>query len=58
MTGKYFEINRDGFNIRGKVYFGELTFTSQGGINSFFTQEFLNMTGALFDVENLPDKKI
>ena len=51
------ELRVDLYNIDGKVYFGELTFTSQGGINSFYTQEFLNMAGAMFDVEKLPDKK-
>lgn len=51
------ELRVDLYNIGGMVYFGELTFTSQGGINSFYTQEFLNMTGAMFDVEKLPDKK-
>lgn len=51
------ELRVDLYNNDGKVYFGELTFTSQGGINSFYTQEFLNMTGTKFDVENLPKKK-
>lgn len=51
------ELRVDLYNIHGKVYFGELTFTSQGGINSFYTQEFLNYTGSLFEVENLPRRK-
>lgn len=51
------EVRADLYNIEGKVYFGELTFTSQGGINSFYTQEFLNLAGSLFDVEKLPRKK-
>ena len=51
------ELRVDLYNIDGRVYFGELTFTSQGGINSFFTQEFLNITGEMFDVEKLPNKK-
>lgn len=51
------ELRVDLYNINGKVYFGELTFTSQGGINSFYTQEFLDYTGSLFSVENLPKKK-
>lgn len=50
------ELRVDLYNIKGKVYFGELTFTSQGGINSFYTQEFLNYTGSLFSVENLKKK--
>lgn len=51
------ELRVDLYNIAGKVYFGELTFTSQGGINSFYTQDFLDYAGSLFSVENLPNKK-
>ena len=51
------ELRVDLYNIKGKVYFGELTFTSQGGINSFYTQEFLDYAGSLFSVDNLPEKK-
>ena len=51
------ELRVDLYNIAGKVYFGELTFTSQGGINSFYTQEFLDHAGSLFSVENLKKKK-
>lgn len=47
----------DLYNIDGRIYFGELTFTSQGGLMSFFTKEFLMLAGELFDVENLPKKK-
>lgn len=50
------ELRVDLYNIEGKVYFGELTFTSQGGINSFYTQKFLNYAGSLFSVENLKKK--
>ena len=48
------EVRVDLYNVNGKVYFGELTFTSQGGINTFFAQDFLNLAGSKFDVENLP----
>ena len=51
------EIRVDLYNINGKIYFGELTFTSQGGINGFFSQEFLNFAGSLFKVDNLPKRK-
>ena len=51
------ELRVDLYNIEGKVFFGELTFTSQGGINSFYTQEFLDYAGSLFAVDNLPKKK-
>lgn len=51
------ELRVDLYNIAGKIYFGELTFTSQGGINSFYTQEFLDYAGSLFSVEKLAKKK-
>ena len=51
------EVRVDLYNTYGKVYFGELTFTSQGGINSFYTQDFLDYTGSLFEVENLPNRE-
>jgi hypothetical protein len=37
----------DLYNVKGKVYFGEMTFTSQGGLMDFYTEDFLNITGAL-----------
>ena len=50
------ELRVDLYNTEDRVFFGELTFTSQGGINSFYTREFLNLTGSMFEVENLPKK--
>lgn len=35
----------DLYNIDGKIYFGELTFTSQGGMMDYYTPEFLQMLG-------------
>ena len=40
----------DLYNIGGKIYFGELTFTSLGGMMNFFTNDFLNMAGDLIDL--------
>lgn len=37
----------DLYEVNGKVYFGELTFTSSGGYMDLFTQEFLDKLGAL-----------
>lgn len=51
------ELRVDLYNINGKVYFGELTFTSQGGINSFYTQDFLDYAGSLFSVDSIALKK-
>lgn len=46
----------DLYNIDGKIYFGELTFTSQGGMMDFYTQEFLTMLGEDADISAI--KKI
>lgn len=44
----------DFYEVDGKAYFGELTFTSSGGFNDFYTQEFLNILG---DKCELPIKR-
>ena len=46
----------DLYNIDGKIYFGELTFTSQGGMMDFYTQEFLQELGLQADISDI--KKI
>lgn len=51
------ELRVDLYNISGKVYFGELTFTSQGGGMDFYTQEFLKELGSKFSIEDFPKKK-
>ncbi len=40
----------DLYNIGGKIYFGEMTFTSLGGLMDFYTEEFQNIAGDLIDV--------
>ena len=40
----------DLYNIGGKIYFGEMTFTSLGGLMDFYTDEFQKMCGDLIDV--------
>ena len=37
----------DLYEVNGKVYFGEITMTSQGGYMDFYTQEFLYKMGEL-----------
>lgn len=37
----------DLYIVNDKVYFGEITLTSQGGYQDFYTQEFLDMAGQL-----------
>lgn len=40
----------DLYNIEGKIYFGEMTFTSLGGLMDFYTDDFQNLTGNLIDL--------
>lgn len=40
----------DLYNIRGEIYFGEMTFTSLGGMMNYFTDEFLDKAGSLIDL--------
>ncbi len=54
---KNFPILRvDLYNIEGKIYFGELTFTSQGGFMDYYTPEFLQKLGEKVDIKNFPIK--
>ena len=40
----------DLYNLDGKIYFGEMTFTSLGGLMNFYTDEFQLLAGDLIDV--------
>lgn len=51
------EVRVDLYNIDGKIYFGELTFTSQGGFMDFFTPEFNKMLGEKFSIKDFPIRK-
>lgn len=44
----------DFYEVNGKLYFGEITMTSQGGYMPYFTHDFLLMLGKLC---KLPSKK-
>ena len=37
----------DLYEVGGKIYFGELTMTSAGGLMNYFTEEFLKLTGSM-----------
>lgn len=50
------EVRVDLYNINGKIYFGEMTFTSLGGTMDYFTQECLYEMGDMVDLSNI--KKI
>ena len=41
------QVRIDLYNIDGKIYFGEMTFTSAGGHNNFYSDEALNLMGDL-----------
>ncbi len=43
----------DLYNIDGKIYFGELTFTSQGGMMDYFAKEFLEMLGGKANISSI-----
>lgn len=53
LSAEFPEVRVDLYNIGGKIYFGELTFTSQGGMNDFYTSDFLLEMGKLI---KLPHK--
>lgn len=50
------EVRVDLYNVNGKVYFGELTFTSQGGFMDFYTPEFLKILGQKFEISDFKKK--
>lgn len=45
------QVRVDFYDINGKVYFGELTFTSQGGMMEYYTPEALTETGRLVTLQ-------
>ena len=51
------ELRVDLYNVQGKIYFGELTFTSQGGFMDFYTPDFNLELGSKFDIKDFPIKK-
>lgn len=49
------QLRIDFYNINGKIYFGEMTFTSAGGFDTEFTKEFYDDIGELVDIDlNMP----
>lgn len=51
------ELRVDMYNVQGKIFFGELTFTSQGGFMDYYTPEFNKKLGSYFDIKDFPVKK-
>ena len=60
MAGKLSEgipqVRVDLYEVGGKPYFGEMTFTSAGGFNDFYTQEFLDELGGYVNLDIAPKK--
>lgn len=48
----------DLYNVDGKIYFGELTFTSLGGTMNFYTPEYLLEMGQQADLSNLKKDRL
>ena len=44
------EVRVDLYNIKGRIYFGEMTFTSLGGMMDYYTPDFLLEMGSLIDL--------
>lgn len=44
----------DLYNLNGRIYFGEMTFTSLGGLMDFYTDEFQVLAGGLIDLKYKP----
>lgn len=40
----------DLYDIDGKIYFGEMTFTSLGGLMDYYTEEFQLLSGSMIDL--------
>lgn len=48
----------DLYCIGGKVYFGEMTFTSNGGTNDFYTNEYLLEMGQQIDLSGVRKDRV
>lgn len=47
LATKFPIVRVDLYNLNGKIYFGEMTFTSYGAIMDFYTDEFLQKAGSM-----------
>ena len=51
------QVRVDLYEVNDQPYFGEMTFTSAGGFNDFYTQDFLNELGSYCDLSLAPRKQ-
>ena len=42
----------DLYEVEGKVFFGEMTFTSAGGFMNYYTPEFLRILGEMVELDH------
>lgn len=47
LAAKFPIVRVDLYNLNGKIYFGEMTFTSYGAIMDFYSDQFLQMCGSM-----------
>ena len=57
LAADFVQIRVDWYLLGQRLYFGELTFTSQGGLMPFYTPEFLLELGSKFSIDDFPKKK-
>lgn len=50
LASEFPQVRVDLYNIEGKIYFGELTFTSLGGLMTYFSEEFQEIAGGMIDL--------
>lgn len=50
LSAKFPIVRVDLYNLNGKIYFGEMTFTSYGGIMDYYTDEFLQKCGSMIEL--------
>jgi hypothetical protein len=51
LSNRFKQVRIDMYDIHGKIYFGEMTFTSNAGIMNYFTPEYLKELGEQFEVK-------
>lgn len=51
ISSSFHQVRVDLYNIQGKIYFGEMTFTSQGGRMSYYTDEFQKLMGSKINLK-------
>lgn len=50
LSNNFKQVRVDLYNNGGKIYFGEMTFTGNGGYMDFYTQDFLNEMGTKIEL--------